>query len=112
MKIDRIKATNIELTDAIRAAVEAEVMSLAPLAGRFDGAATAQVEVGKPSNHHHTGDVFHAEINLTIPGKLLRAEAEGPDLYVVIKDATKRMHTELAKEKDKHDTAKHQGDTE
>jgi len=106
MKIDRIKGTGIELTDAIRAAVEEHVMSLDPMTARFDGASSADVEVGKTTQHHHTGPFFRAEINLSVPGKLLRAEAEHEDLYTALKDAVKKLHNELAKEKDRHDSAR------
>ena len=112
MKLNRIKVTNIEMTDAIRTAVETEFESLQPMAARFNGAASADVEVGKTTEHHHKGEIFRAEINLSIPGKLLRAEADDKDLYIAIKHAVKHMHTELAKEKDKHDDAKQHGSQE
>ena len=106
MKLDALKATNIELTDGIRAAVDHVLERLAPLTARFDGAAVAHVEVGKTTQHHHKGDVFRAEINLKIPGKLLRAEAEMDDLYAAIEAVEAKLKRELTKEKDKHDDAK------
>ena len=107
MKLDRIKATNIELTEAIRTAIVAEMATLDHLTQRYGESAAAQIEVGKTTQHHHKGPFFRAEINVVIPGGMLRAEAEHEDLYTAIKDATKKMHHELAHAKDKHDTSKH-----
>ncbi len=102
MRINRIKATGIELTDAIKDAVEKEMSSLDELVSRWGEAVHADVEVGRTSNHHHKGDVHRAEINLHLGGKTLRAEHEGQDLYVVIKETVRTMHREVVKEKERH----------
>lgn len=99
MIINRIKATNIELTDAIREAVETELAAHDALVERWGDAATADVEVGKTSNHHHKGEIFRAEVNLQIPGKLLRAEHEDEDLYAAIKEVADMLGRDLVKEK-------------
>lgn len=100
MTIDRIKATGIELTQAIKDAVERELARLDPLLGRWGEAASAHVEVGRTTEHHRKGEIFRAEVNLQIPGKLLRAEDENEDLYVAIKNVTGILERELAKEKE------------
>lgn len=102
MKIDRVKATGIELTDAISEVIVKELDALDSMVARFGPPVSAQVEVGKTTQHHNKGPFFRAEINLTIPNKILRAEAEHEDLYVAVKEATKILYMELAKEKDKH----------
>ena len=48
------------------------------------------------------GPFFRAEINLTIPNRMLRAVSEHEDLYVAIRDAAKILYQDLAKEKDRH----------
>lgn len=101
MKLDAIKATNIELTDAIRAAVERELADLEPLTERFGEAASAHVEVGKTTRHHQKGDLFRAEINLKIPGKLLRAESEEEDLYVAVNRTGDELRRQLKEEKER-----------
>ncbi len=100
MTINRIKGTNIELTDAIKDAVESELATLDALCERWGEAVSADVEVGKTSEHHHKGEIFRAEVNLQIPGKLLRAEDENEDLYVAIKNVADTLQRELVKEKD------------
>ena len=102
MKIDRIKATGIELTDAISAVVVKELAALDPMIVRFGPPASAQVEVGKTTQHHNKGPFFRAEINLQVPNRALRAESEHEDLYVAIRDAAQKLFMELAKEKDRH----------
>lgn len=100
MKINRIKGTGIDLTDAIKDAVESELATLDPMIERWGDAVSADVEVGKTSQHHHKGEIFRAEVNLQIPGKLLRAEDENEDLYVAIKNVTLTLQRELNKEKE------------
>ena len=100
MKINRIKGTGIDLTDAIKAAVENELATLDPMVERWGEAVAADVEVGKTSQHHHKGEIFRAEVNLTIPGKLLRAEDENEDLYIAIKNVADTLGRELNKEKE------------
>ncbi len=101
MQLDAIKATNIELTDAIRAAVDSTLANLGPLTERFGDAVHAHVEVGKTTQHHHKGDIFRAEVNLKIPGKVLRAESETDDLYKSIDAVEDALKRQLAEEKDR-----------
>lgn len=103
MTIDRIKATGIELTDAIRDAVEKDLAALAPITARFGDAVSVDVEVGKTTNHHHKGEIFRAEMNLHIPGKTIRVEEVAEDLYAAIKEAARTLGREVVKEKERHD---------
>lgn len=98
-----IKATNIELTDAIRQYTESKVSSLSGKIKGGDSSAEARVEVGKTTNHHQKGDIFRAEIDILISGgaRRLRAVAERDDLYVAIDEAREEMERELVQFKDK-----------
>lgn len=100
MNITRIKGTNMDLTDAIKDAVENDLATLDAMVERWGTAVSADVEVGKISNHHQKGEIFRAEVNLTIPGKLLRAENENEDLYAAIREVTHTLQRELDKEKE------------
>lgn len=102
MRIDAIKATDIELTDGIRAAVERELIDFAPLTERYGGACSVRVEVGKTMRHHQKGDVYRAEFNLKIPGKLLRAEEEHEDLYAAVNRAGNELRRQLKDDKERH----------
>ena len=101
MKIN-IKATGIELTPAIASYAEKKIASFEKY---FDHSpdAVAQVEVGKITKHHKSGDVFRAEVHVIGQGLDLYAVSEQADLYAAIdavKDelARKLIHTKGRKE--------------
>jgi len=105
MTIANIQAANMELTDAIRSHVEKRISQLEKLTMRFEPA-TINVQVGKTSNHHQKGEVFRAEFNLDIPGKLLRTEATKEDLYEAIDVAKEDLKRQLSDHKDQLDSQK------
>ncbi len=74
------KATNIELTDAIKAYVWNKTEAL----GRFSKKIReARVELERATKHH-TGDVFRAELTIYVPQDVIRAEETSDDLYAAI----------------------------
>jgi ribosomal subunit interface protein len=101
MRLTTLKATNIDLTQAIRAHVENRVESLKKLCGEFDPADDIRVEVGKSTNHHAKGPYFRAEMNLSIPGTHLRAVEEDEDLYVAIDKVKEQIKRQLREYKGK-----------
>ncbi len=89
-----IKTKDIELTEAIRSAVEDKMAKLGPLVERFGESVTAEVEVGKTTGHHNKGAHFRAEVHVRLPGKLIYADAENEDMYMAVREArdkTKRQ---------------------
>lgn len=101
MRINAIKATNMEMTDAIKSYVEEKMMSLDKLTSHFDSAATMDVEVGKTSEHHQKGMVYKCEITMEIPGDLIRVEVVGEDLYAAIDEAKDDLKRKLVENKEK-----------
>lgn len=84
MRITKIKATGIEMTDAIRNHVEEKLGSLTEILERF-GEIDIDVEVGKTTAHHRKGDVFRCEMQAEFPGKkLIRVEKVEDDLYKAV----------------------------
>ncbi len=100
MRITELHATNVDMTDAMNAYATEKVMSLERVAQRFEPC-DAAIEVGKTSEHHNKGDVFFAEINMTIPGRALRARVVTDDLYAAIDQAKDDMKRQLVDVKDK-----------
>ena len=94
-----LTAKNIEITEAIRTFVEDKIGGLVKLIGHSE--ASAKVEIGKPSKHHRSGEVFYAEVNLKMGGNLLRSEAQRDDLYAAIVEAKDELQTQIKKFKDK-----------
>jgi putative sigma-54 modulation protein len=97
-----IRGTNIDLTPSIKAFVEEKVGSVEKFISPSDsGLAEARVEVGKPSQHHKTGVIFYAEVNLKIGGQLFRGVAEHVDLYTAVDFAKSEVEEQLKKDKQK-----------
>ncbi|MCR4279478.1 MAG: ribosome-associated translation inhibitor RaiA [Candidatus Zambryskibacteria bacterium] len=95
MKIN-IKATAIELTPAITDYVHNKLSALEKYVTNVD--TVAQVEVGKTTQHHKTGEIYKAEVHITGAGVDLYAVTEAHDLYAAIdmvKDEIVRNTTEL-----------------
>ena len=102
MKID-IKGTNLDLTEAIKEYIEMRICILSKFLEKMDleGVVKARVEIARTTTHHKHGDVFRAECNLKIPGKLLRAEYEGEDIRLCIDKIKDELQLEIKKHKEK-----------
>lgn len=103
MKI-QIKATNLELTEAIRDYSDKKVSSLDKYFKEFSNDAIAYVEVAKTTMHHKQGDFFKAEIDLNFQGQKFFAKSEQADLYVAIDEAREQIERQLVGKKDKGGT--------
>lgn len=77
------KATNLEITPAIADYVEKKIHILEKF---FRGAdeVLINIEIGKTTRHHKSGEFFKAEIHLTSNGEEYYAVAETEDLYASI----------------------------
>ncbi len=109
MKIN-IKATNIELTEAIKKYLNKKIQSLSKYLKDYekDMDLVFDIEVGKATRHHHKGDVFRAEINLKIGKKFLRAEEKSQNLYTAIDLVKDKIHPQILKLKEKKSQIKKQ----
>ncbi|MBS3903422.1 MAG: ribosome-associated translation inhibitor RaiA [Anaplasmataceae bacterium] len=109
-----IVANDLDLTPSLRTYIEEKIGSIKKLVQKFDerGSVQARVEVGRTTRHHHKGDVFRAEVNLDLAGKLFRAEDENEDIRTAIDRAEDKLRRELEKEKTKHLAARHSGKEE
>ncbi|MEK7624615.1 MAG: ribosome-associated translation inhibitor RaiA [Patescibacteria group bacterium] len=101
MKIN-IKASNLDLTPALNQYIEEKVGSLSKFLKKYEmeGDLNAQVEVARTTRHHHQGDVFRAEINLTLPKKVLRGVAEKNDIRIAIDEVKNELQREIVKYKE------------
>ncbi|MFA6603476.1 MAG: ribosome-associated translation inhibitor RaiA [Patescibacteria group bacterium] len=105
MQVD-IKATGMELTDALRAFVQEKIDMLDAKTVRFGDVVRAEVEVGRTTAHHKNGEVYRAEIHVRLPGKVVYVESSDEDLYVAINQARKEAEREIIEYKDIHDSQK------
>ena len=101
MKIN-LKATELDLTPALREYIERKIDSLSRFLKRWDaeGAVEIWVEVARTTRHHHKGNVFRAEADLRLPGKVLRAEDEDRDIRTAIDRIKDKLKREIEKYKE------------
>ncbi len=102
-----IKATNIELTSAIKNYVEKKIGGLEKF---VDANTQAFVEIGKTTKHHRTGNVYRAEVQMQIPGRdSVRVEVNNNDLYAAIDIARVETKEKLVQTKEKRKSLIRQG---
>lgn len=100
MKI-QLQATNLKLTENIRAYVEKRLRPLEKLIDPNDTSVLCAVEVELTTRHHKTGDIYRSEINLHIAKRDFRAEARKEKLYDAIDETKNQMTKELTRHKEK-----------
>ncbi len=108
MKIN-IKATNIELTDAIRDYVNSKVGVVEKFLKNDKEELIIQAEVGKTSNKHKKGDYFRAEFNVEVSGKNYYVSSQKSNLYEAIDDAKDLLFRKIGYSKDKKRTLVRRG---
>ena len=100
-----IKSTNIKLTASIKEYIEKKIGGLSKFLKDHDfDAVEALVEIGKPSKHHKKGNIFYAETNLRVLGKLYRVKAETDDIYAAVDKIKDELQREIRKFKEKKQT--------
>src|SRR3989344_1236023 len=110
----KIKTTGLELPPVIEEYVRAKVGMLQkffPHYAKESGKLIFEVEVGKTTKHHRTGDVFRAEINFNADGASLRSEATKDDLHAAIDEAKDEMQREMRKHKNREQSLFKRGGT-
>lgn len=93
MKINT-KATGISLTPSISEYVEKKVNMLEKFFSGLNDV-LVNVEVGKITKHHKSGDVFRAEIQVVADGQTYYAVVETEDLYAAIDEVKDEIVREL-----------------
>lgn len=93
--ITHIKATNLELTDALRTLVEQKFDTLEKFIGN-ETDVSCDIELEKMTNSQN-GNIFRAEANLFLRGKLYRAEATTDQIEKSIDEVPDELARELQK---------------
>jgi ribosomal subunit interface protein len=96
-----IKTTNIEFTTEISDYLDKRLFSIEKLIDPNDTSAMFDIEIGKTTEHHQSGNIFRAEINLHVAGKQLRASAEDATILNAIDKVEKEMIREFRRFKGK-----------
>jgi putative sigma-54 modulation protein len=103
-----IKTVGIEITPAIASYIEKKFSAF----DRFvhdASSASCDIEVGKTTKHHRSGDVFRAEVNLIIAGEQYFAVSEKEDLYAAIDEVRDEIIREITSRKNKSQTMMRRG---
>jgi len=96
----RIKATNFELTEAIRNYCQTKMDMLEKYLGDI-AVINCDVEVERVVGGQNKGDIFRAEVNLEVPRELLRVEKTAEDLYKAIDKVKEHLDQMITKYKEK-----------
>jgi putative sigma-54 modulation protein len=107
----KIRSVNFEITPAIDDYISKRISSLEKFLEVKDGT-MCEVEIGRTTMHHKSGDIFRAEINLTQPGhKQIYAVAEEVDLYTAIDIVRDEVEHAIVSRKTKDSTLFRRGAT-
>lgn len=92
-----IRQKNLSITPALRVYIESKLLkTVRRLLKNAAGEALPilDLEIGRSTRHHKKGRVYHVEANLSLGGKLLRAEVDAED----IRAACDLLEEELGRE--------------
>ncbi len=105
-----LQAKNMELTEAIRDYVLNKDTNLGRLLANKNGL-NISFEVSKNTNHHKSGNVFHADCLINLDGEKFYASADEEDLYQAIDVVKENLFREISKNKDRKQTLFKRGAT-
>ena len=98
-----------EVTPGVIAQAQRKIIALKKYLGKTDTIAQVYVELGKATEAHQTGNVWHAQINLDSKGKRYHATATAEHIKVAIDIAVKEIEVELRKVKQKNENMLRKG---
>jgi ribosomal subunit interface protein len=93
-----IKATGVELTDKLRRHVEEKMKAVERY---FDNIQKIELDIGMRSKHHQSGKIFYADVNVHIPGKVVRVSKDTEDVFKAIDKVKDHLKVEFEKIKGK-----------
>ena len=100
----KIRAKNFDITPAINEYANRKILSLEKFLAVKDDT-LCEVEIGRTTRHHKSGEIFRAEVNITEPGsKQIFAVAEEVDLYTAIDVVRDEAEREIVSKKNKRNT--------
>jgi putative sigma-54 modulation protein len=106
MKIN-LQGKNIELTEAIKDYILKKVTNLEKLLSDIEkrgGEVKVSFDIGKSTNHHKSGVIFHADCRININGKNFYSSTDEEDLYTAIDTVKENLFREISKNKDRRQT--------
>ncbi len=102
-----LQGKNFELTEAIKDYVLKKVTNLERLLSSIEeagGEVMVNFEVGKSTQHHKGGEVFHSDCLINIDGKKFYTSSDKEDIYQTIDEIKETLFREIRKNKDREQT--------
>ena len=100
-----IRQKNLKITPALDAYIGMKILKpIRQLLRKLRGAEfpIVDLEIARTTRHHRKGKIYSAEANLSLGGKLLRAEAEGEDVRAAIDLLSEEIEREIKTYKGKN----------
>ncbi len=94
-----IKTTNFDMTPEVSKYLDDKLVTLEKFINKDDGSVKCDVEIGRTTEHHKSGKVFRAEINISIGKKMLRAESEEASINAAIDNVKDEISRRLNRKK-------------
>lgn len=102
-----LQGKNFEVTEPIRDYVLKRVTNLEKLLSSIEengGEVLVNFEVGKSTNHHKSGEVFHSDCLININGEKFYSSSDKEDIYQTIDEIKETLFNEIRKNKDRRQT--------
>lgn len=99
MRID-IKATKLELSPEVKNYIQKKIDMLERYLGKIQ-VLNCHVEIGLAVGGQKSGQIYRAEVNLDLPGKLLRVERTATDIFKAIDKTKEHLVDQVKKYKEK-----------
>lgn len=96
-----IKATNLEMTPALEDYIREKVNMLKKYLGNTVKANQIDFEIEKFVGNQKKGQIYRAEANVDVPGKVIRVEKEEADMYAAIDRVKDNLEITIRRYKEK-----------
>ena len=109
-----LQGKNVELTEAVKDYVSKRVTNLGKLLSRIEdggGKVMVNMDLSRSTQHHKSGEIFHADCLVKIDGKEFYGSADEEDLYQAIDTLKDSLYNEINKNNDRSQTLFKRGAT-
>ncbi len=98
----RIHSPQLPVTPEVEEYVLKRITPLGKLIS--DQSVVCEIELAKTTNHHKSGDIFKAEVNMVLPDKHIYLVSEKEDVYQAIDALREQLDLTLSTRKEKKQT--------
>jgi len=107
-----LQSKGLDFTEALKDYVLKRVTNLEKLLRGIEdrgGVIIVNFEVSKSTNHHKSGEFFHADCLIKIDGKEFYSSADEEDINAAIDSVKDSLYNEISKKKGRAQTLFHRG---